>query len=305
MADQLQVIENEFWQVGILPDTGASLAFARVRRNGEWLDILRPTPQADYGNSSKCSSFIMLPWCNRIKDAQLRFGSQTYRLKPAPDDGTARHGDVRNRPWRLEVQAGDRLHLSLNSLEFPDMNFPFRFSARALFWLERRDFVIWLSLKNEDTYPMPGGFGHHPYFVRPPGGNTPVLEIPCSRQFELADFLAVDAPVPIKPDVDFRQPRTLDAREFNHLLTGCQDDLPVRITYPEWDTQITMHSDPIFQHILIFTPSGKPFFAVEPMTNANDGFNLYVNRIPGSGVFVLLPGEDKSGMVRLRVRPAE
>ncbi|MBI5670049.1 MAG: aldose epimerase [Chloroflexi bacterium] len=305
MADQLQVIENEFWQVGILPETGASLAFARVRHNGEWLDILRPTPAADYGNSSRCSSFIMLPWCNRIRDAQLRFGSQTYQLRPAPDDGTARHGDVRNRPWRLEVQARDRLHLSLNSLEFPDMNFPFRFSARALFWLERRDFVIWLSLKNEDTYPMPGGFGHHPYFVRPDGGNTPVVQIPCSHQFELVDFLAIDAPVPVKPELDFRQPRRLNECEYNDLLTRCQPDEPVRITYPDWNIQLALYSDPIFQHILIFTPLGKPFFAVEPMTNANDGFNLYVNRIPGSGVFVLLPGEDKSGMVRLRIRAVE
>lgn len=305
MTDQLQTIENEFWQVGVLPETGASIAFARVQRGGRWLDILRPTPQADYGNSSACSSFIMLPWCNRIKDAQLRFGSQTYQLQPAPDDGTARHGDVRSRPWRLEVQAGDRVHLSLNSLEFPDMNFPFRFSARALFWLERRDLVLWLSLKNEDKYPMPGGFGHHPYFVRPGGSNTPVVQIPCSRQFELFNYLAVGAPVEISADVDFRQRRALDDRELNHLLTGCDSDEPVRITYPDWNTQIAMHSDPIFQHMLLFTPPGKPFFAVEPMTNANDGFNLYINRIPGSGVFVLLPGEEKSGTVRLRVRAVE
>ncbi len=305
MADQLHIIENEFWQIGILPDTGASLAFARARRGEDWVDILRPTPASDYGSSSKCSSFIMLPWCNRIKDAQLRFGSQTYQLKPAPDDGTARHGDVRSRAWRLEVQAGDRLHLRLNSLDYPDINFPFRFSARALFWLERRDFVLWLSLKNEDIYPMPGGFGHHPYFVRPGGTNTPVVQIPCSQQFELVDYLAVDAPIPVKPALDFREPRALDERELNDVLTGCQPEEPVRIVYPAWKLQVDMHSDPVFQHILIFAPAGQPYFAVEPMSNVNDGFNLYVNRIPGSGVFVLLPGEEKSGMVRLRLRASE
>jgi len=39
----------------------------------------------------------------------------------------------------------------------------------------------------------------------------------------------------------------------------------------------------------------KPYFAIEPVTNANDGFNLYDKGIPGSGVFVLEPGEEKQG----------
>lgn len=305
MATQLQVIENEFWQVGILPETGASIAFARARRGETWVDILRPTPEADYGNPSKCSSFIMLPWCNRIKDAQLRFGSQTYQLRPASDAPVARHGDVRSRAWRLDVQAGDRLHLRLNSLDYADMNFPFRFSARALFWLERRDLVLWLSLKNEDIYPIPGGFGHHPYFVRPAGDNAPIVQIPCDQQFELVDYLAVAAPVPVKPALDFRQPRALDEHELNDILTGCQADEPARITYPAWKLQVALYSDAIFQHTLLFTPAGQPFFAVEPMTNTSDAFNLYANRIPGSGVFVLLPGEEKSGLVRLRIQAAE
>ncbi|HEX2907879.1 MAG TPA: hypothetical protein VHO69_13505 [Phototrophicaceae bacterium] len=305
MTDQLHVIENEFWQIGLLPGTGASIAFARARRGSEdWQDVMRPTAAADYGNPSQCSSFIMLPWCNRIKAGQLRFGDQVYQLRTVAE-GTAPHGAVRHLPWRTEVVAADRLHMSLNSIEHPDINFPFRFSARALFWLERRDLVIWLALKNEDTQPMPGGFGHHPYFVRPDGANTPLVQIPCDQYFELVNLMAAAAPLPIVPQVDFRQPRPLDSYPYNDLLTGRQDEEPVRITYPQWNLQLAMYSDPVFQHTLIYAPEGKPFFAVEPMTNASDGFNLYKDNIPGSGIFVLLPGEEKAGMVRLRVRAAE
>lgn len=305
MANQLHSIENEFWQVGILPQTGASIAFARARRGSGWVDILRRTPEEDYGQSSRCSSFIMLPWCNRIKDAQLRFGGEVYPLRPAPDDGTARHGDVRDRAWRVEVLGSDRIHLSLNSLDYPDMNFPFRFSARAVYWLERRDLVFWLALKNEDQRPMPGGFGHHPYFVRPSGDYTPLVQIPCNRQFKLTNFMATTVSSPVQPELDFRLPRVLDEHELDALLTACPDGEPVKITYPEWNIQVTMYSDPIFQHVLLYAPQGKPFFAVEPMSNASDGFNLYADGISGSGVFVLLPGEEKTGTVRLRLRIPE
>jgi len=35
-----------------------------------------------------------------------------------------------------------------------------------------------------------------------------------------------------------------------------------------------------------------PFFALEPVTNANDGFNLYANGDVNCGVVILEPGEE-------------
>ena len=62
-----------------------------------------------------------------------------------------------------------------------------------------------------------------------------------------------------------------------------------------------MKADPLFQHIILFkAPDGS--IAVEPQTNANDGFNLRENGIEGSGVFVVQPGETVSGTVRLTVQ---
>src|SRR5690348_5074117 len=94
----LQMLQNDYWQVGILPETGSSIAFGRVQVDGAWLDILRPTAEADYGNASLCSSFIMLPWANRLRDARFRFGGKDYPLQPSSNDGTAIHGAVRRLP---------------------------------------------------------------------------------------------------------------------------------------------------------------------------------------------------------------
>ena len=301
MASNLVLLQNDFWQTGILPGTGASIAFGRVQRGGQWIDVLRPTPEADYNNSGKCSSFIMLPWCNRIKDGLLRFNGQEYQLEITPDDGTARHGDVRKRAWDIDSQDETQVHLSLDSRQQPKVNFPFQFSAQAEYSLDGRDFVWRLTLKNEDSQQMPGGFGHHPYFVRPSRDDAPLLTVPCDAEFELVDFMAVAPPVPVSPRLDFRQSRAVREMELNDLLTSRHEDAPTRLVYPGWGIELAFYSDALFKHILVYTPPGENSVAVEPMTNASDGFNLYEQGIAESGVFVLAPGQSISAEVRLRL----
>lgn len=292
-------IQNKYWQVGILPETGASIAFGRFRYQDKWVDVMRPTPEKDWGNSSNCSSFIMLPWCNRIKDGVLRFENKSYQLQTTKDDGTARHGDVRKRNWIVDLMDANHISMSLNSTDYPDMNWPFKFSAHAEYWLKGNEFIWKLSIKNEDTQPFPTGFGHHPYFVKTIGANAPQVQIPCSRHFELTNYMATDADVPLPAELDFQHMRALNDLEMNHVFTQRQGDEPARLHYPEWGATFEMYADPLFEHILLYAPKGEPFYAVEPMTNASDGFNLFANHIAGSGVFVLNSGEERHADVRL------
>ncbi|MCU0511017.1 MAG: aldose epimerase [Anaerolineae bacterium] len=299
----LYTLENKHWQVGILPQTGASLAFGRIRYNGVWVDVLRPTAPDAYDSASRCSSFIMLPWTNRIRAGQFQFAGSDYALKTASDDGTARHGDVRGRIWEVEEAHPRSLRLSFDSSAHLNVNFPFAFSAVVEYSLEKKDFSLRLTLRNEDSRAMPGGFGHHPYFVRPGGVNTPHLQIPCEQYFDLpADLLPVDAPKPIIPRLDFRQMQPLADTPLNDLLTGRTGDDPVRLVYPAWETEIAMYYDALFQHVLVYVPAGSDSLAIEPMTMATDGFNLLTRQIAGNGVFVLQPGEARTAAVRLHVR---
>lgn len=300
--NDLVTLENENWQVGILPTTGASIAFGRVRKGDGWVDTLRPTAEADYGNSSKCSSFIMLPWCNRIGEGKLRFEGREYILRTTLDDVTARHGDVRGRAWNVVSQTSTSIQMTFDSGQHGDVNFPFAFTAEAEYRLEGRDFVWGLALRNEDTQPFPAGFGHHPYFVRPANEPQPEVLIPCDSEFVLVDYLATDAPIPLTPRLDFRQLRALDENEVNDLMSKRQGDAPAQMVWPAHDIALEMYADPIFEHYLLYAPQGQPFFAVEPMTNANDGFNLFERGIAGSGVFVLQPGESARGTVRLAAK---
>ncbi len=303
MPNALHTLQNDFWQVGILPETGGSIAFGRVHIDGVWQDVMRPTAEADYGNASACASFIMLPWANRLRDARFRFRGTHYQLEPTSADGTAIHGVGRKLPWRVVSADATHIRLLFDTALFEKINFPFAFSAEAEYRLEAQDLIMTLTLRNEDAQAFPAGFGHHPYFLRAPvsAENAVQLEIPCDMQYTLVNALAEAPPHPITPASDFRTLRALDDAQHDDLLTArAPADRPMRMVYPTWSLALEFYADPLFEHVLLFAPVDKPFFALEPQTNANDGFNLADARIHSAGVFELEPVEARQGVCRLR-----
>lgn len=295
----LHRLQNAHWQAGVLTDFGGSLSFGRIRYAGLWVDIIRP---ADSEPNGKPGSFLMLPWSNRIRDAVLRFGEQTWQLTPSFPDGTAIHGDVRKRPWAVIAKSETEITLRFESADFDDFNFPFALQAEARYALEDADFVWEVKLINSDTRPFPAGFGFHPYFQHT-GDDMPLLQVLCDEYFPLTDCMADTSPQPLTEQFDFREPRAITSdMAFDDLWTTRTDPaISARLIYTAYNTAIDIMAEPHFKHVIVFTaPDGT--IAVEPQTNANDGFNLYANEIAGNGVFVVQPGESISGAVRLRQR---
>lgn len=297
----LQTLQNKHWQVGILPQTGGSIAFGRIRYSGAWVDVLRPTDEADYNNASKMSSFLMLPWANRIRDGILRYQGQAWQLD-VPEDGNARHGDVRNRAWQIIERSNTHIKLKIDSRDFEDFNFPFALSAMLEYRLQDNNFVWQVTLTNEDTQAFPAGFGFHPYFQRL-SANMPLLEVPCDKYFVLTDAMPDEAPVAIPPELDFQTLRPIpDDLVLDHLLANRDTDKPGRLVYEAWGIEIQMQVDALYKHVILYSaPDGS--IAVEPQTNANDGFNLRENGIDDAGIFVLEPQKSMSGAITLRVLP--
>ncbi|NWF68023.1 MAG: aldose epimerase [Chloroflexi bacterium] len=300
----MNILQNEHWSIGILPETGGALVYGRILRGGGWVDFLRPTPTADYATSAKCASYVLLPWSNRLRAAKFRFLDKEYTLQVNYKDGTAIHGVAKDYAWRVDHAEPQRLRLSFRSDEHNDVNFPFRFSGVQEFTLEGGTFSLYTSVKNEDARPMPAGFGHHPYFVRKMGADPARLEIPCPLVYELEDNLPSAGPVPLTEErLDFRQMKTLAPENYklliDDLFTGHTPEQPVRFAYG--DTEIHLRAGALYKHIVLYAPADKPFFALEPVTNANDGFNLHAQGISAANVFVLQPGEEKAETFSLNI----
>jgi aldose 1-epimerase len=302
-AVEPHVLHNEWWQVGLLPGSGMSTAFGRIAQNGTFVDFMRPTPAESYGSSSDCSSYLLAPWSNRVKNARFRFRGKDHQLEPNFPDGTAIHGVVKGFPWRVEAGDGTSLVGTFDSRHHPLVNFPFAFAARAEFQVDGRRFTTRFTLENTDAQPMPAGFGHHPYFQRTLTGEEDhvELQIPCSEHFELVGCIPGAPPVAVDPRVDFRTMRRLGERHIDDCLTTRAGEEPVRFRYAQSGVAVSLHFDPLFATVVLYVPQNHTYFAVEPVTNANDGFNLYDKGIRNSGVFVLEPGEERSASFVLAI----
>jgi len=300
----LHVLENDVWQVGFLPETGMSTAFGRIRHAGAFLDFMRPTAEASYGKSSSCASFLLAPWSNRIANGVLRFAGQSYQLRITSPDGTAMHGVVRNYPWQVLETGRDHVRASFASDQHQDVNFPFRITVRFEAVLEGPRFINRLSIRNESRQTMPAGLGHHPYFQRAllSADDEVQLEIPCSQYFPAQQCIPTGPAIPVDARLDFQRARTIGSVFIDDCLTGRLARRPITFSYPQSNVSIALAADPIFEQIVLYAPVGATYFAVEPVTNANDGFNLLANGIRGSGVFVLEPGEERTAAFTLERR---
>lgn len=289
----------------MLPATGGSLAFGQIRHDDGWVDLFRGTPSDRYTDAEQCASFALLPWSNRVRDGVLVFGGNAHRLRVNAPDGTAIHGAAREFPWTVEAEGGTGIVVAFDSREFHGVNYPWKFSARLTYRLDGRCLVMTVALRNEDAVPIPAGFGHHPYFHRSlnGSGDEVLLQVPCEQYFVLDRALPQGPPVPVEPRVDFRTPRPLGDEFVDDCLTGRRRDAPIRLTYPGTGRIVSIRADSVFAHIVVYVPAGSPYFAVEPVSNANDGFTLYDRGVPGSGIFVLEPGEERHGNIWLELEP--
>jgi aldose 1-epimerase len=169
--------------------------------------------------------------------------------------------------------------------------------------LEGNAYTTVTSVKNEGNEPFPAGFGHHPYFQRTltSPDDAVMLEIPCTQYYVANGCIPEGPATTIDPRVDFRKARPLGTVFIDDCLTGRIGAQPIRFSYTKSGVAIAMEMDPIYGHVVYYLPQGMTFFAVEPVTHANDGFNLLERGVAGTGVFVLEPGEEKRAGFTLRV----
>ena len=297
------VLANEHWRVGVLPGTGASLAFGQARLpDGRWYDVLRPTPPAGRGSYPRCASYVLVPFSNRVRDGVLRFGGRTWQLRRNAADGTAMHGAAHEFAWGVAEQSGVAVTLVFRLDEVVGANYPWSFAVHVTYALDGPRLTVRTDLTNTDVEEFPAGFGHHPFFQRgvvDPTVSEVRLRLPLEQAFPLEHAMAVGAPGALPARADYRDLRPLEEPFVDVCLTGRRGDEPVRLEWPTSGVALSLRADDVFAHTVLYVPRHKPWFAVEPVTNANDGFNLMAAGVEGHGVFVLRPGRTRSGEIHL------
>jgi aldose 1-epimerase len=293
------VIRNERLSLGITPDLGGSFTHFSLNSGDAWVDLMRPALEG-FTSSSDASSFLMAPYPNRIRDGKFAFAGETYQLR-FPEKH-AIHGDVRNRPWKIEEASPTAISLSFHSPDFKDINYPFPFSIRQRCVVHDSSLHVSCCITNEGTTAMPAGCGFHPYFNRALSGHSEEVEI----QFQAAGVYPFTGAVPLPdgmaktltPELAFSVQRVLP-ESLDHCFSGWQGRAVM--TWPQSKVRLVMEASPNFGHLVLYSPPGKSFFALEPQSQMNDGFNFLARGEQGTGVVVLQPQERLEVWFSLRI----
>lgn len=301
MSDTV-TIENDRWRIGFLPAMGGALAFGQVRIADEWHDVLRPTPE-DAEVPNQTASYPLAPWSNRIRHGLLRFSGREYQLRPNWPDGTAIHGAAWEFPWAIADRSDTHITLEFSSAGLYGVNWPWAFTARFTYALEGDDFAWTYSVTNDDHETFPAGFGHHPYFVRSVAGSSePVLQVNVTKGYDLTDCMPTAAAGEIRPAADFREAREIGNTFVDDCFTGRTGDHLASLTWPG-AVDVSITADAALEHAVLYIPPGRDYWAFEPVSNANDAFNLDEDGVNGTGLFLLQPGESRAASFTMTATP--
>lgn len=302
MADVLR-LENDRLRLHLEPDAGAGILAFEVRppaAPATWLPIV-----PDARNEAcplRWASWMMIPYSNRIAEGRFTFEGETYRLRNG--ENHAIHGDTRDRPWSLEEHAADRACLRFRSADHEAVNWPWPFEARVAYALVKETLATELVLVNRGDSPMPAGFGFHPYFRRwlTREGEAVRLRAHVAGVYPDANDTRLPSgpPVAVPPELDFGEERPVPPdRPFDLCCPGYDGNGWIR--WPESGVRAVFRCSEALSHLVLYNPVEHPYFAVEPVANANDGVNLLARGDPTSGVTILAPGDALEARFELRI----
>ena len=301
---ELLTIKNEKLKASICPEIGASIHSLCYKFKGQWVDIMRPTPQeaVDQKKPGLFSSFHLLPYSNRIENGVLNYNGMIYNMDINNADGHTIHGVIRDLPWKLVSNTDEEMMLSFDSGDFENVNWPWSFSGVLTFTLKDNLFTIGISIKNEDDKTMPAGFGSHPYFSKQltEQDDKLMVKLPLKGLYPGDTPIPTGKWIPVPEELDFSTERVFDENVFvDNCFRASEGSSTVR--WLNSGVTMTMDADPIYENIIFYTPKGEPFFAIEPVTNCNNAFNMAEKGIDDTGTIYLQPGEEASGDIVIRV----
>lgn len=310
-TEDMHILRSDHWRLWLDPEQGVRwcmLEARQARRDGhQWLAVTpdcRPADHPDAGPSPSplnAASFLMCPYSNRIRDGRFHFRGKDYQLENA--EKHAMHGALRKLPWRVTKATNTHLECCFDSREHEKegnapINWPWPLEAKFDHVLRDDWLFSEIALTNKGDADMPAGVGWHPYFLREIGGAKPSLQLTVSGVFPDTDgdCLPVGAPLPLPEELDYTTARALDPdQRIDHCFAGQLGN--IELMWPDANLRIQMRSNSMCQFAVLYNPP-ESYFAVEPVSNANDAFNLEAQGIE-AGMHVVAPNETLRFCLRL------
>ncbi|MFK7996748.1 MAG: hypothetical protein AB8B87_21610 [Granulosicoccus sp.] len=311
----MNLIESSHWRLWSDPAQGVHWLAAQVKHKDIWQDVVpdcrsasqltesdnQSVPPAGQSatNPLVAANFHMIPYSNRIRDGRFSIGGEQIQLEEGQKH--AIHGALRKLPWRMTRSDAQSMVCEFDSRVDGPINWPWPIAARIEQRVSGPLLSSDVSIRNLGESDMPVGTGWHPYFVRNIGQSAATLTLPVTSVFpdEVGDCLPDGPAVALPAELDFKEPRLLNPdQRIDCCLAGLSG--ACHIHWQEAGIELVMEASEACRFLVLFNPD-MPHFAVEPVTNANDAFNLESAGID-SGTVTLAAGEELAVTMNLEVR---
>lgn len=246
---------------------------------------------------------LLIPWPNRIANAEYRFAGQEYRLEVTePRTGSAIHGLTRTKPWRVVDASDTTVTLALDLR--PDAGYPFSLGISVTYALSESGLAVRVTATNRGEVACPFGAGAHPY-VRIAGEgliDDARLRLPADATLEADERgIPTGAERPVDNTAfDFRSARTVGGTVLDTAFTQLHADkdgiIRIALTTADGRRGAGVWMDTSHRYAMIYSGDTlgdasrrRRGLAIEPMTCAPDAFNS------GAGLIVLQPGGTHTG----------
>ncbi|RQR85252.1 aldose 1-epimerase [Burkholderia sp. Bp9012] len=288
-------IANDDLRADVAPQFGARVT--RLVTIESSVELLVPLDawQAPPHGWPKAGAYPLIPYSNRIANAQLHFEGEIHPLPPHPlDPPNTLHGVAQTLPWEVVAHRADDIELALR---YDGEHWPWPFEARIGFRLVHRTLHVRMSVRNAGDRPMPAGVGWHPFLAVDPGS---AVRFDARRRWTLdARFLPTGASQ-IQPAPTVLGTRDWQDRDCAVYASDWHGDAIVERAAG----RVRLRANEPLTHVVAYVPQGAPFLCVEPVSHVANGFNFAAAGIADTGTCRLAPGETLAAHASLEWEPA-
>lgn len=289
--------------VELAPTTGGAIARFLHRD----VDVLRPVSgeARTAGNVRGYACYPLVPYSNRIANAQLVFDGRTHALaRNFGDHPHSIHGVGWQRPWRVVAHDAASALLEFDhraEAEADERAWPWPFRAAQQFTLDADQSGATLSARitiaNTGATPFPFGLGFHPFFPRTAATE---LAFHADAVWETDATQLPTTRVAIPHAWRFDPPRAVDAVALDNVFTGWRGE--ATLVDRDRGVTTTIAADSAASFLVVYVPPARDFLAVEPVTHMTDAFNRAARFEGGTGSRTLAAGGAFSCTMRISAR---
>lgn len=270
------------------PMCGMLTEFSWDLGGGERRHWLRPHSGELIATNS--ASYPLVPYSNRIRNGRFSFDGKDVALPlNFPPQPHSIHGFGWQALWSVTGQTDSSVTIDYRHAADA---WPWPWRVTQTFSLTDSGLSMEMDLTNEAEGGMPATLGFHPHFIRTPTASiTAEVEKIWLTDDEVMPVAHVVPPLTHRLDQLVAEQVAMDV-----TYTGWSRTAAIR--WPEWNAGLTLEADAPLDFLIVFTPPGKDFFCVEPVSASTDAFNMSKTR-DDTGIIALPSGATQHIAARL------